>query len=205
MADDTNVLICNKSLKKINKYINHDLSQIVQWLRANRISLNAGKTEIILFRPKGKNITKNFNFRIIGQKINPIKQTKYLVIYLDEDLTRNYQINQTKSKLSRSFSFLAKLRYYIKMYLHKTVYFAIFDSILRYGIQIWGQNRSQAMKEIEKNQEKAIRIISFKDRTETTHPLFKKLKIMKMKDILTYNNCLFAHDQINGKMTEYFC
>ena len=29
-ADGTNILYCNKSLKKINKYINHDLSQIVQ-------------------------------------------------------------------------------------------------------------------------------------------------------------------------------
>ena len=65
-VDDTNILICNRLLKKINKYINHDLSQIVQWLRSNRISLNAGKTEIILFRPKGKNITKNLNFRISG-------------------------------------------------------------------------------------------------------------------------------------------
>ena len=86
-ADDTNISICNKSLKKINKYINHDLSQTVQWLRANRISLNADKTEIILFRPKGKSITKNLNFRISGQKINHIKQTKYPGIYLDDHLT----------------------------------------------------------------------------------------------------------------------
>ena len=53
-ADDTNILYCTKSIKKINKYINHDLSQIVQWLRANRISLNANKTELIIFRPKNK-------------------------------------------------------------------------------------------------------------------------------------------------------
>ena len=33
-ADDTNILFSNKSLKKINKYFNHDLAQIVQWLRA---------------------------------------------------------------------------------------------------------------------------------------------------------------------------
>ena len=47
--DDASMLVCNPLLKKINKYINHSLSQIVQWLRANRISLNAGKTKIILF------------------------------------------------------------------------------------------------------------------------------------------------------------
>ena len=85
-ADDTNMFYCNKYLKKINKYINRDLSQIVQWLTANRISLNASKTELIIFRPKNKSITKHLNFRISGQKINEVKKTKYLGIYLDEHL-----------------------------------------------------------------------------------------------------------------------
>ena len=67
-ADDTNILFSHKCLKKIDKYINHDLSQIVQWLRGNIISLNASKTEIILFLPKIKTITKILNFRISGKK-----------------------------------------------------------------------------------------------------------------------------------------
>ena len=113
-ADETNILFSHKSLKKINKYINHDLSQIVQCLRTNRISLNASKTEIILFRPKTKTITKHLNFRISGQKVNIVKQTKYLGIYLDEHLLWNFQLDQIK----------------------RTVYFTIFDSILTYGIQV---------------------------------------------------------------------
>ena len=52
----------------INKLINHDLVLLVQWLRANKISLNASKTELVLFRPKGYAITKNINFRISGEK-----------------------------------------------------------------------------------------------------------------------------------------
>ena len=88
--------------------------------------------------------------------------------------------------------------------MHKTVNFEIFDSILGYGIQIWDQHRSQAVKETKKFKEKAIRIISFKDRTEATNPLIKKLKVMKMKDILTYNICLFVHDQINKKLSNTF-
>ena len=126
-ADDTNILFSQKSLKKINKYINHDLSQIVQWLRANRISLNASKTEIILFRPKTKTITKHLNFRINGQKVNIVKQTKYLGIYLDEHLTWNFQLDQIKSKLSRICGLLAKLKYFTKTDLLRTVNFAIFD------------------------------------------------------------------------------
>ena len=108
-ADDTNILFLHISLKKINKYINHDLSQIVQWqwLTANKILLNASKTEIILFYPKTKTITKHLNFRISGQKINIVKQTKYLGIYLDKHPTWNFQLHQIKNKL-RSCGLLAK-------------------------------------------------------------------------------------------------
>ena len=84
-ADNTNITFSHKSLS--HKFINPDLSLLVQWLRANRISLNTNKTEIILFRKKNKNITKNRNFRTSGQKIDRVKQTKYLGIFLDEGLT----------------------------------------------------------------------------------------------------------------------
>ena len=96
-GDDTNIIFSLKSLKKVNKCINHDLSLLVQWLWANRISLNTNKTEIILFWTKNKKITKNLNFRISGQKIDTIKQTKYLGIYLDEGLTWKFQTEQIKA------------------------------------------------------------------------------------------------------------
>ena len=85
-ADDTNILITDKSLKKINKQINQDLKQVCHWLRANKISLNAGKTEIIMFKQKRQNISKHLNFRVSGQKIKTVNQVKYLGINLDEIL-----------------------------------------------------------------------------------------------------------------------
>ena len=65
-ADDTNLLYSNKPLKKINKHINHNISLVVQWLRSNKINLNADKIEIIIFRSKRKQITKYLNFQISG-------------------------------------------------------------------------------------------------------------------------------------------
>ena len=96
--------------------------------------------------------------------------------------------------MSRSSGLLAKLRYYVKPDLLWTVYFAISDSILRYGIQVWGQNRNQAIKDIEKIQEKIIWILNLKWKNDPVNPLFKNSKIMKIKDILTFNNCLFVYD-----------
>ena len=94
-ADDINLLLINNSLKKLNKHINHDLSNLVQWLRANKISLNTKKTELILSKSKKTNISKYLNFRIGGQRISPSKTIKYLGIKIDEHLSFLPHINHT--------------------------------------------------------------------------------------------------------------
>ena len=67
-ADDTNLILTDKSMKKINKHVNTDLKLVVQWSRTNKLSLNTSKTELVIFKPKYKIITKHLNFRISGQK-----------------------------------------------------------------------------------------------------------------------------------------
>ena len=81
-ADDTNLLLADKSLKKINKYINRDLKCAVNWIRANKLSLNTSKTEILLFKTRNKIITKLLNFCISRQKIELSKSPKYLGVIL---------------------------------------------------------------------------------------------------------------------------
>ena len=83
------MLYISNSFNDIDRKVNYDQRHIVEWLRANKISLNSDKTELILFRSKNKKITKNMNFRISGQKINIICKTKYLGLILDESLTLN--------------------------------------------------------------------------------------------------------------------
>ena len=85
-ADDTNILYVSSSLKDINKN-NHDLSNLIQWLRASKISLNIVKTEIVIFKSHSKQITKHPNFWLSGQKIIPESHTKYLGVIIDEHLT----------------------------------------------------------------------------------------------------------------------
>ena len=85
-ADDTNLLLIDKSLKKINKHINRDLKLTVDWIRANKLSLNASKTEIVLFKPRNKKITKQINFCVSGQKIKQSSQVRYLGVILQDDL-----------------------------------------------------------------------------------------------------------------------
>ncbi|CAB4015864.1 Hypothetical predicted protein [Paramuricea clavata] len=47
-ADDTTLTVSGKSIQDVEVAINHDLTNVKQWLTANRLSLNLVKTEYLL-------------------------------------------------------------------------------------------------------------------------------------------------------------
>ena len=61
-----------------------DLNEVIEWLRLNKLSLNAGKTELIYFHshanPSKCDLDKIFiNFN--GVRLNPVDHVKYLGMY----------------------------------------------------------------------------------------------------------------------------
>ena len=130
--------------------------------------------EIVLFRSPRKNITRKMNFRISGQKIKTKNNAKYLGLMIDESLSWKKQLDILRPKLERSIGLPAKLRYYVSPNLLRTVYFAIFDSYLRYGCQVWGQNKNASTNTISQLQNKAIRVISFTNRNTAPEPLYNE-------------------------------
>ena len=118
------------------------------WLRANKILLNVDTTELVLFRSKNRKITKTMNFRVSGQKIM-LSKTKYLGLFLDENLSFKYHLDTIKLKLNRANCLLSKIRHFVRAPLLRTIYFAIFDPHLRNGCQIWGQNKIVLLKTLK--------------------------------------------------------
>ena len=170
------ILFTGKSLRKINQGINYVLRNIVEWLRAKRISLNTDETKIVLFRAQRKPLNRKMNFRISGQRIKVKTCAKYLGIIIDEFLNWKSHFNVLRTKLGRSIGLVSKIRYFASVNLLRTIYFAIFDSYLHYRCQVWGQNKNASTKKIALIQEKAVRIISFKDRNAATGPLYHEKK-----------------------------
>ena len=115
---------------------NHDLKLLCHWLRANKLSLNGDKKETVIFRSKAKKITKQLNFRISGQKINPTTHLKYLGIYLDEYLNWEFHTNQIMLKLQRANCMLSKIRRYVPQTFLLSIYYSIFSSHMTYGCQV---------------------------------------------------------------------
>ncbi len=110
-ADDTNLLFTDKDPKTIQKTLNKELQELVEWLRANRLSLNVAKTEFIIFRPPRKSLNNRITLKLDQKTIFESTKIKYLGLLLDSRLTWKFHINELCKKLCRSVGMLYKLRH----------------------------------------------------------------------------------------------
>ena len=199
-ADDTNLLIKNKSLKQLKKHLNFDLRKLVNWLKANKISLNKSKTELIIFRHPNKKINYDLKIKLDGKNLYPSKVVKYLGVFIDPHLNWNYNSEFLAAKLSRANGMLAKIRHFVPENILRTIYFSIFSSMLTYGSLIWGQHKNLGIQRIMKLQDKSIRIINFSNYQDNTCKIYKSSQILKLRDNIILQNFLYVHDSLNGKL-----
>ena len=62
-ADDTSLFYSHKDRDQTIAVMNYELMKIMDWLKANKLSLNIAKTDYILFHPK-----KNSSFLTITSR-----------------------------------------------------------------------------------------------------------------------------------------
>ena len=105
-------------------------------LRANKISLNASKTEIISFRPKSQSSIKHLNFRISGQYIERVSEVKYIGLILNEFLSWSTYYTLLKKKLNQGIGLLSKVRHFNSPQLLKTIDYSLFNTHLMYGCKV---------------------------------------------------------------------
>ena len=111
-ADDTalnstlNVLKFNE---QFSENINTELSKINDWLRANKLSLNATKTKLMIFHKPQKKVECPL-LKINGTKIERVQEFNYFGIQLNEHLTWKNHVNKIANKSSRSIGILNKLK-----------------------------------------------------------------------------------------------
>ena len=109
-------------------------------------------------------------------------------ITIQDDLGLEIHVNNLLKKLRRSIAILSKVRYYAPKWLIRTIYYSLFNSHMIYGCQIWGQHKTNLVKRVMKLQEKAIRLINFKDNNTQVSNLFAQSKILKFEDFVHYRN-----------------
>ena len=137
-ADDTTLYHGCRHLKYSKFCIESDLNVIEDWLAANKLTLNVGKTVLMLFKPKTKQTSSNvekteLNISLNGEKIPCKTHTKFLGLFIDENLSWDHHIANLILRIRSRLGLLRKGKNLLTKHAKKILYYAQMHSLL----QIW--------------------------------------------------------------------
>ena len=92
-ADDTNLFYSHKNVD-ILYLMNQELENITSWLSCNKLSLNVKKTHFMVFKTKRKKLDQALEIKINNRQIDKVKYTKFLRLYIDDELSWRKHIDQ---------------------------------------------------------------------------------------------------------------
>jgi hypothetical protein len=211
-ADDTNLLssLCNfqmnarENLSEISERINVELSKVYDWLCVNKLSLNINKTKAMVFSFKQRPLSEMPKLKINNIDIELVDDFKFLGVHINKNLSWQPHIIHIANKLSRINGTLSRMKNILSTKILRMIYSALFQPHLNYGLLNWGFAPESTLNRITKLQKKAIRNVSKAKYNAHTSELFKKLKLVKLEDIIKINCVKFFFKYENNLLPKYF-
>ena len=232
-ADDTTLLYSHPEIVSKIDVINKELSEISNWFRANKLSVNASKTNYMMLGTphitnkyidvnlKSQNVvngnisetSNNINENSTKQTINVIlddvslervSSTKFLGVIIDENLTWKNHIDAISKNISRNIGILSKLKHFVPEYILYSLYCTLVLPYINYGILIWGNTYKTYLDKIFKLQKWAIRTISSEHYRCHTGPLFIKHNVLNVFDIFKLELGVFMYKHQTKLLPQMF-
>ncbi len=201
-ADDTTLsstLSCFKNNNTINDNINDQLNEISEWLKLNKLSLNIKKTKYMIFhKPKKQVATISLN--IDDTVIEKVKDFNFLGLELNKHLTWKTHTNKVSNSISKTIGILNRLKHFLPIKIKLTLYNSLTLSHINYCLLIWEYENEK----VTKLQQKAVRLITISKYNAHTEPIFKKLKFLKVEDILKLQQLKCYFKYTNNMLPWYF-
>ena len=156
---------------------------------------------MMIFHYRQRNIKSiKLNLSINNTPIEQVKEFNFLGLLLDESLTWNSHIQKIASKIAGVNGTLSRLKRILPQEILKTIYNALVQPHLNYGILLWGKNT----KRISKLHKRALRTITLSKYNAHTDPLFIKLKLLKIQDIYKLSILKFFFKYKKQLLPTYF-
>ena len=203
-ADDSNVFTSGPNLKDIETIMNNEIPLLIDWLRANRLSLNVDKTHVMIFGPPKKTKPPDTNIYIEGKILEVVKSTKFLGLILDSGLTWKNHIHLLSTKIAKSIGIISLARQTLTKKSLIQLYYSFIFPYLSYCTVVWGKNFESTLWPIFRLQKISLRIIGSIPRRGTTSTLCKNNKILKLPDIYTLSVSIFMFNYKNSLLPESF-
>ena len=183
-ADDTNLLYADKNLKSLEETVNNELLKVSEWLNANKLTLNAKKSNYVIFRPYQLKLGYLVNIKMFDNSTHTFtsleckEHVKYLGILLDSNLSWKFHIEYVALKISKIIGVIARLRHFVPLCTLLNIYSSLIFPYLSYGLPAWGQAAKTHLLKLLVLQKRVLRLMYFFEPRAHAVSLFITLNIL---------------------------
>ena len=180
-ADDTTLYYSHQDLRVLRCCIENDLSLVMDWFKANSLTLNVQKTNLMLFSPRNRKYHK-FEIKIDNIVVKPVHDTKFLGVIIDNELKWTANVKSILMKMKRNFMLMCRGKNLLPPHNLKLIYYGHIYNHMSYCISIWGSMaNNELLSKIRTEQNKCIKLLS---RTDPLNTTYKKYRILKLDDVI---------------------
>ena len=169
------------------------MEMLLDWFRANQLSINLEKTVMMQFWSKYDKI----KIRVMDNPIPYVRSTKFLGVFIDDTLSWKNHVEYLHNKLTMSKHMLSISKHKLDKDSLWKVYFSHIHSHLVYGIKAWGPSlSSESLDMLNRQQNKCIRQM---DRSKPVTQMYKDLNILKLPNMIKLEQCKLGY-QLQNKL-----
>ena len=191
-ANDTTLYKTPRSLNYLKWCLEDDMTRLSDWFRANKFSMNLGKTVCVLFQKDST--LKTVTINVDGTEIHSVKEVKFLGMWLDNQLNWSNHIEKLIIKISRNSNLIK----YNKNTMHREllIYHSHILSHIQYGLILWGNNATTS--QINRIQKILGRCEKFITHKQTPQEELIPLNILTVTSLITLANYKFGYGLLHN-------
>ena len=193
-ADDIVLFSINDDYTKMLKNLQNDFNVIVNWCKDNELFINEKKTQYICINSAHKNRPESqYPIRIHNTTCNlhdcnndcseivETKAAKYLGFIMDDKWSYNKHIDLTITKLRKIMPSLYRIKHLLNNRNKRILYYSWVESIIRYGLGIYGHANKTQIDRIQKVQNKIVKILFRHSNTISSNEIFKTQNLLNVR------------------------
>lgn len=202
-ADDISLIVTSNkhNLNSINDHesdINDTVTTLIEWLEKNKLKINLNKSHYIQFNQSNKSINSfDMNIHYNNTSINKVYEINFLGINIDRDLNWISHLNKVASRVNQFVYALKRVKVMTDIKTAVVAYHAYVESVLRYGLILWGNGNSAMLNRAFISQKKCLRAICGIPPYESCKPLFSKLGLLPLPCLYILEVSLFVQKHSN--------
>ncbi|KAG6463038.1 hypothetical protein O3G_MSEX013626 [Manduca sexta] len=211
-ADDTVAIFSGPSWEIVRDISERGVRQLNEWLNINLLTLNANKTKFVTFhktRVSNPHSLQNLKIHTCGANANSLHLQlcacntidrvdciKYLGILIDENVRFKKHILSLVGRTRKIIYIMKTLRRLVNKDILLLVYTALCQSILYYGISVWGGSYKTNMMVLERAQRAVLKVMLSKPFRFSTDDLYNESKVLRVRQLYIWKTAVYMHKKI---------